>query len=78
MFPHHPLTTLFAITGLELCPRDREIFAYWGLAKVVNLTSWTTGQFLLMSRKVISHLYSPSSVVRIGSMVSFASWFKVF
>ena len=50
---------------------SRCIFGH--LAKVVNLTSCTTGQFLLMSRKVISHLYSPSSVVRIGSMVSLAS-----
>ena len=30
---------------------------------VVNLTSWTTGQSLVMSKKVISHLYSPSSLV---------------
>ena len=29
--PHHALTTLFAITGLELWPLEREMLAYWGL-----------------------------------------------
>ena len=43
------------------------------LPNVVNLTSWTTGQFLVMSRKVISHLYSPSSEVLIFSILNLAS-----
>ena len=54
-------------------PVAREIFAYLGDASVVSLTSCTTGQFLEMSRKVISHLYSPSSVVRTGPMFNSAS-----
>ena len=52
---------------------DREMLAYVGGARVVSLTSCTTGQFLEMSRKVISHLYSPSSVVCTGEIVSSAS-----
>ena len=45
----------------------------FNLPNVVNLTSWTTGQFLVMSRKVISHLYSPSSEVLIFSILNLAS-----
>ena len=45
----------------------------FNLPNVVNLTSWTTGQFLVMSRKVISHLYSPSSEVLISSILNLAS-----
>ncbi len=47
-------------------------FDKFKLPRVVSLTSCTTGQFLVMSKKVISHLYSPSSDVTTSFTCNFA------